>query len=87
MNDFWNDRYSSKEYVYGTGPNQFYKEQLEKLAPGKILFPAEGEGRNAVYTAKKGWSVTAFDPSSEGRKKALLLAKKNKVQIEYQIEN
>lgn len=87
MNDFWNERFGIEEYAYGTEPNQFYKEQLEKLTPGKILFPAEGEGRNAVYAAQKGWKVTAFDPSSEGRKKALLLAKKNKVQIEYHIDN
>jgi len=29
--------------------------------PGKVLFPAEGEGRNAVHAAMLGWEVHAFD--------------------------
>lgn len=85
MSDFWNQRYAAIEYAYGTEPNQFYKEQLENLEPGKILFPAEGEGRNAVYAATKGWQVSAFDLSSEGKRKALLLADKNNVTLDYQI--
>ncbi|MEZ5105188.1 MAG: methyltransferase domain-containing protein [Draconibacterium sp.] len=87
MNNFWNERYNSDEYAYGTKPNQFYKEQLLNLNPGKILFPGEGEGRNAVYAAKQGWNVTAFDPSIEGKKKAELLAKSNNVSIQYLIDN
>jgi 2-polyprenyl-3-methyl-5-hydroxy-6-metoxy-1,4-benzoquinol methylase len=87
MNDFWNQRYSSEEFAYGTAPNQFYKEQLEKLESGKILFPGEGEGRNAVFAATLGWQVTAFDTSIEGKKKAELLALKNGVTINYQIDN
>lgn len=87
MNDFWNERFGTEEYAYGTEPNQFYKEQLDKLNPGKILFPAEGEGRNAVYAATRGWEVSAFDPSIEGKRKAELLASNKKVQIEYLIDN
>ena len=62
-------RYENPEYVYGVEPNQYLKEQLEKLKPGNILFPAEGEGRNSVYAAQLGWKVSAFDLSVEGRKK------------------
>ena len=53
MKDFWNDRYGRAEYAYGKNPNVFFKEQLDLLPPGKILLPAEGEGRNAVYAAEK----------------------------------
>lgn len=85
-NDFWNERYSSEEYVYGENPNGFLKEQLEKItAPGKLLLPGEGEGRNAVYAAKLGWQVDAYDQSTEGRLKALRLADKNNVKINYHI--
>ncbi|MCT2564023.1 class I SAM-dependent methyltransferase [Chryseobacterium herbae] len=83
--DRWNDRYSSEEFAYGTEPNTYLKEQLEKLEPGSILFPAEGEGRNAVFAAIKGWKVSAFDISSEGKTKALQLAKNNNVSIDYQV--
>jgi cyclopropane fatty-acyl-phospholipid synthase-like methyltransferase len=86
MNEFWNERYSAVEYAYGEAPNQFVVQELSKLKPGEILFPAEGEGRNAVYAATHGWQVTAFDPSTEGKKKADQLAKKHKVEIDYKID-
>jgi len=87
MNDFWNERFGNKEYAYGEAPNNFVVEELKKLKPGKILFPAEGEGRNAVYAATLGWEVTAFDPSIEGQKKAKLLAAKHNSKIDYHIAN
>ena len=81
--DRWNDRYSSEEFAYGTAPNNYLKEQLEKLKNGNILFPAEGEGRNAVFAAQLGWKVSAFDISAEGKNKALKLAEANDVEIDY----
>ena len=81
----WDDRYSTDEFAYGEQPNNYLKEQLEKLHVGKILFPAEGEGRNAVFAAKLGWTVSAFDISIEGKNKALRLAETNNVTIDYQV--
>lgn len=81
----WNDRYSKDEFAYGEEPNNYLKEQLTKLPVGTILFPAEGEGRNAVYSAKIGWTATAFDISNEGKSKALKLATKNNVTIDYKV--
>lgn len=83
--NMWDERYRSKEYVYGKKPNTYLKTQLEKLNTGTILFPAEGEGRNAVYAARLGWVVSAFDTSVEGKNKALLLAKENKVKVDYRV--
>ena len=83
--DRWNDRYSNEEFAYGEQPNNHLKEQLEKLDVGAILFAAEGEGRNAVFAAKLGWAVSAFDISVEGKNKALRLAETQKVTIDYQI--
>ncbi|MBX0331880.1 hypothetical protein K3G39_01370 [Pontibacter sp. HSC-14F20] len=64
MQQFWKERYRQQEMVYGSEPNVFFKEQLQGLAPGKILLPAAGEGRNAVYAASQGWDVLAFDYST-----------------------
>lgn len=84
MNEMWNKRYSEKEYAYGIKPNEFFKQSLDKYdVKGKILLPAEGEGRNAVYAAKSGIEVIAFDTSSEGMKKAMKLADSENVQINY----
>lgn len=81
----WNDRYSNDEFAYGEEPNNYLKEQLANQNAGTILFPAEGEGRNAVYASKMGWKVTAFDISNEGKNKALKLAEKNNVSIDYKV--
>ncbi|ODS85090.1 MAG: methyltransferase [Cytophagaceae bacterium SCN 52-12] len=83
--DFWNQRYSQKEFIYGEKPNQYLKEKLEGLPVGRILLPAEGEGRNGVFAAWLGWKVSAFDQSEEGKRKAEQLAVKNQVHIDYQI--
>jgi 2-polyprenyl-3-methyl-5-hydroxy-6-metoxy-1,4-benzoquinol methylase len=81
---FWDERYSGEEYVYGTEPNQFFKEQIQKIYPVEnILLPGEGEGRNAVFAAKLGWIVHAFDQSPMAKIKAEKLAEKNNVKINY----
>ena len=81
----WNERFGGDEFAYGEEPNTYLKEQLEKLNPGSILFAAEGEGRNAVFAAKLGWTVAAFDISVEGMNKAMKLSETNQVAIDYQI--
>lgn len=85
MKEFWNERYSKKEYAYGTTPNLFLKDHLDSIPKGKILFPAEGEGRNAVYAAQQGFEVFAFDISEDGKRKADELAFENKVIINYNV--
>lgn len=85
MESFWNDRYTQKEWAYGKTPNHYIKEKLAFFSPGSILFPAEGEGRNAVYAASLGWNVSAFDFSIKGKDKAKLLAEQYNVTIDYQI--
>ncbi len=71
--------------AYGSEPNVFFREQLQELKPGKLLLPAEGEGRNAVHAALKGWQVAAFDFSEAGYKKATALAEQRGVTIDYQV--
>lgn len=81
----WNDRYSSDEYAFGKEPNEYFKSVIDTLKPGRILVPGAGEGRDAVYAARLGWEVFAFDLSVVGRMKALKLAAEFNVNIEYQI--
>ena len=85
MKEFWNDRYSEQGFAYGTQPNGFFKQELDKLEKGAILLPAEGEGRNAVYAAINGWRCFACDISSEGKKKAQSLASANNVSLDYSV--
>lgn len=86
-NEFWNERFSTDEYIYGKNPNKFFKEQIDELKPGRLLLPGEGEGRNSVYAAIKGWEVDAVDFSQAAKEKTLMLAKKNNVNINYTLSN
>jgi SAM-dependent methyltransferase len=83
MINTWNDRYEQETFQYGTEPNDYFKSQIDQLPVGRILIPAAGEGRDAVYAAKLGWEVYALDSSERGRDKALQLANKEKVSIYY----
>lgn len=85
LKKFWNGRFAQKGYMYGEKPNAFLEAELSNIKPGKILFPAEGEGRNSVFAAEKDWQVEAFDWSSEGYKKAIKLAEKRRVPINYHV--
>lgn len=85
MNSFWDTRYSTLNHVYGKEPNSFFASQLKNLVPGRILLPGEGEGRNAVYAAIRGWSVDAFDQSGVAKEKALKLAYEKGVQLSYSV--
>lgn len=74
---FWNDRYSTAGYVYGTAPNEFIAEIASRIPAGPVLCLAEGEGRNAVFLAGLGHEVTAVDQSAAGLAKAQQLAAKH----------
>jgi 2-polyprenyl-3-methyl-5-hydroxy-6-metoxy-1,4-benzoquinol methylase len=82
-NEFWDKRYSEENFAYGTEPNLYFKQKIDELKPGKLILPGEGQGRNAVYAAKRGWQVTAIDLSSAAKQRALKLAEENNVEIEY----
>ncbi len=80
MKDFWNERYSQEDYVYGEQANVF----LRSISIGsgkKVLCLAEGEGRNAIYLASIGNEVTAVDFSEQAIAKVQKLAQKNGVEI------
>jgi SAM-dependent methyltransferase len=77
---FWNERYASDDYLYGTEPNAFLVEQY-KLLQGPVLSLSEGEGRNAVFLASHGLEVVCVDISVVALEKAKRLAKSRGVAI------
>lgn len=79
----WDNSFSDKEFVYGEKENEFIN-RLSGIIPekSKIGCFAEGEGRNAVYLAKLGHDVTAYDQSTVGLEKTRILAGKNNVHVE-----
>ena len=70
----WDRRYESAELVWTAEPNRFLVDEVAGLAPGTALDLGAGEGRNAVWLARQGWTVTAVDFSAVGMAKAQQLA-------------
>jgi len=87
MREMWNERYGTDAFIYGTKPNEFFKQQLDELQEGKIVLFGEGEGRNGVYAALKGWDVLALDWSEKAKEKALKFARQHNVLINYESGN
>jgi 2-polyprenyl-3-methyl-5-hydroxy-6-metoxy-1,4-benzoquinol methylase len=85
MKAMWNERYQQDNYQYGINPNDFMAEQIRQMPAGRILFPGAGEGRDAVFAAKLGWEVHAFDLSEQGQAKALKLASQEKTRIHFKV--
>lgn len=79
----WDERYSQDGYFYGTQPNDFLVSQFQKINPGgKVLCLADGEGRNSVFLAEKGYQVLAVDMSPVGLAKGSMLATERGVEID-----
>ncbi|MGZ3662434.1 MAG: class I SAM-dependent methyltransferase [Bdellovibrionota bacterium] len=77
----WDKTYNRKDYVFGKEPDLFLVKHVDKLPKGRALDIAMGEGRHAVYLAKKGFQVEGVDISSVGLRKAQKLAAENGVKI------
>lgn len=86
MNDqreFWNERFAKEGYFYGTEPNRYVASHIDALeTPKKILFLGEGEGRNAIYAARAGHTVTALDASDVGLAKCAERARSENLSLE-----
>ena len=77
-------RYHTEGYYWGLLPNDICYDIMKILPPIKpyrVLDIGCGEGKDAVFLAKCGYAVTAFDISEQGIEKAKRLAEHNKVQV------
>lgn len=81
--DGWDTRYREQPSVWGRPPNRFVVEHLGPLDPGTAVDLAAGEGRNAVWLAQQGWSVTAVDFSSVAVEKAEEMAAASGVDVTF----
>jgi SAM-dependent methyltransferase len=70
----WEQRFAAPDYVFGTEPNAFLAAQAHLLPKsGAVLSVADGEGRNGVWLAERGFDVLAVEwsPSAIAKAKAL----------------
>jgi tellurite methyltransferase len=79
---FWDKKYSNTQYVFGKKPAKFLAKNYEYIKQGAhVLDMGMGEGRNAVFLARKGFKVTGVDISSVAVKKSRALAREFGVRI------
>lgn len=80
----WDEIFSRPGYRFGTDPTPLLVEEAARLKPGqRALCVAEGEGRNAVWLARQGLEVTAFDLSDVALEKARALAAREGVEVDF----
>ena len=77
----WDTRYTNTPWVWSADPNMWVVQELEGLRPGRALDLGAGEGRNAVWLARRGWQVDAVDFSRVALRRADELAAANGVQV------
>ena len=74
----WDKRFERDEYIFGKKPADALVKLEHHLVPkGQTLVVADGEGRNSVYLASRGFDVTATDYSTVGLAKAKALAEEH----------
>ncbi len=78
----WDRRYAEKEWVLSLEPNQIVVDLVSPLDPGRALELGAGEGRHAVWLARRGWQVKAVDFSGVGLDKARRRARECGVELE-----
>ncbi len=83
--NFWDERYATDDYIFGTAPNQFLESQAALVKPGmRALAVADGEGRNGVWLAERGAQVHAVDFSAAALDKARRLAAARGVTLTFE---
>ena len=83
---FWSARYrdAGDDYLFGTAPNKFLASRADYFGDGmRVLSVADGEGRNSVWLAEQGCSVTATEISPVALEKAARLARGRHVAVDF----
>lgn len=63
--DMWNRVLTSPKPSFNVEPNAFLVRSIQNLPTGTALDVGMGQGRNAIYLAQQGWTVTGFDPAEK----------------------
>lgn len=82
----YDNHYAGEKYYWGVEPNKLCYEIMQRkppVKPYKILDIGCGEGKDAVFLAKNGYDVTAFDISDIGIQKAKSLAEIHGVTVDF----
>jgi SAM-dependent methyltransferase len=80
----WDARYGERGDAMWSGrPNGRLVAEVADLDPGRALDVGCGEGADAVWLARRGWTVTAIDVSEVAIGRARAAAARERVDVEW----
>jgi len=83
--EFWDKRFETETYIFGTEPNVFLTTHKALFRAGtRVLAIADGEGRNGVWLAEQGCEVLSVDISPIAIEKARKLAARRAVSVQFE---
>ena len=83
----WNRILTADKPLFNTNPNAFLVEVTRGRTPGTALDVGMGQGRNAIYLAQQGWTVTGFDPADKAVAQAKATAAKLGVKLDAVVKS
>jgi SAM-dependent methyltransferase len=78
----YDEIYSKSSDTFSIAPNGFMVRTIAGRKPGRALDVGMGQGRNALWLASQGWTVTGFDISPVGIEAAQAEARKRSLRLE-----
>ena len=81
----WNQILTADKPGFNTNPNAFLVEMVKDRKPGTALDVGMGQGRNAIWLAQQGWSVTGFDPADRAVELARQTAQRRGLRLNTEI--
>ncbi len=81
--DEWDARYSEQDALWSGRPNGRLVAEVAGLTPGRALDVGCGEGADAIWLARAGWTVTAIDISEVALGRARAAADRADAVVEW----
>jgi 2-polyprenyl-3-methyl-5-hydroxy-6-metoxy-1,4-benzoquinol methylase len=80
----WDDRYREQGALWGAEPNRFLVEAVQGLEPCTALDLGCGQGRNSLWLARLGFTVTGLDLSPVAIGQAVEMAEQQGLDVEFE---
>jgi SAM-dependent methyltransferase len=81
--ELWDERHAARDPIESHEPDPVLVDLAERLAPGRALDLAAGDGRNAVWLAGRGWTTTGIDFSGVALERARGAADRAGVSVDW----
>ena len=81
----WDERHAAQEPIESSEPDPTLLDEIGALSPGRAVDLGAGDGRNAIWLARRGWDVTAVDFSQVAIDRGRALAAAAGVDLEWEL--